>query len=66
MAFVCQIEQGLNCNYAHFVNSSKPLFYRGDYCLAGAAGANAGVFAFNDNTGGTNTNNSFRPVLVVV
>ena len=27
-------------------------------------GSNAGVFAFNNNTGDTNTNNSFRPCLV--
>ena len=29
-------------------------------------GANAGVFSFNRNTGGTNTNIAFRPVLLFV
>ena len=44
-----------------FPNSSNPVFKRGGLANNGSI---AGVFAFNNSTGGANTSNSFRPVVL--
>ena len=45
---------------ANFANSSNPWFKRGGNWNNGTE---SGAFAFNNNSGTTNTNNSFRVVL---
>ena len=47
-------------DYAYFADSSYPWFDRGG---GWNSGAEAGSFVFGSNTGGTNTNISFRIVL---
>ena len=53
---------GLNY-YANFVNTSVPFFARG-----GRADntTNAGMFAFNNTNGNTNTTNGFRVAVPVL
>ena len=50
-------------DYSYFPDTSFPFFIRGGYYNNGT---NAGVFYFNYNSGGSNSNNSFRPVLVAL
>ena len=47
-------------DYAHFVGSSQPWFYRGGYYIHGVE---AGSFAFNHRPGGVHSTISFRLVL---
>ena len=47
-------------DYARFVYSSLPWFYRGGYCSNGAI---AGVFSFSFNSGSATTSHSARAVL---
>ena len=50
-------------DYSNFPHTSGPFFLRGGYYIYGT---NAGVFYFNYNNGGSNSNYSFRPVLVAL
>ena len=50
-------------DYAYFINSSNPVFrYGGYYDYT----ANAGVFAFSNFSGSSNSSISFRPIMVSV
>ena len=49
-----------NNDYADFVNSSSPWFYRGGFCGNGSL---AGVFSFAYYSGGANSSTSWRVVL---
>ena len=51
---------GIKLYYSNFVYSTNPFVMRGGNFNNGS---NAGLFYFNNNTGGTNANNGFRPVL---
>lgn len=53
--------KGWNGDYSNFVNSSYPVFHRGGYYNNGTL---AGVFAFDGSTGGADSGNGFRVVLV--
>ena len=50
-------------DYSYFPGTSGPFFLRGGYY---AVGANAGVFSFDSNYGGSYGYGSFRPVLVAL
>ena len=50
-----------DCSY--FPDTSVPFFVRGGYC---SDGANAGVFYFHSSNGDSDSNYSFRPVLVAL
>ena len=50
-------------DYSGFPSTSGPFFRRGGVCNNGAV---AGVFSFYYNGGGSNGDNSFRPVLVAL
>ena len=50
-------------DYSSFPYTGSPFFLRGDSC---SNGSGAGVFCFYGNSGGSNVNNSFRPVLVAI
>jgi len=53
---------GWYSDYTNFVTSSNPWFNRGGNY---SAGTNAGAFAFDNSSGTSAANNSFRPVLSV-
>ena len=50
-----------NADYSNFLFSSSSVFLRGGYC---GSGSNAGAYYFGSYTGGSNSDVSFRPVLV--
>ena len=53
---------GWNGDYAYFVDSTTPVFYRGGYY--DDTEASCGVFAFNSNAGHASSGSGFRAVLV--
>ena len=50
-------------DYSYFPYAGAPFFYRGG---GYSNGTNAGVFCFSHNNGNSNSNYSFRPVLVAL
>jgi hypothetical protein len=49
-------------DYSYMPNTSNPWFLRGGACYSGFG---AGAFSFSYTIGGTNSNNGFRPTLIV-
>ena len=50
-------------DWSNFPNTDWPFFKRGGYC---SNGTDAGMFYFNNDSGGNNSERSFRPVLTVL